>query len=173
MSSLTRVAIKIARGTLHGNIRGLSRSSRHIVPTSCIPFAHLTVTRPYAFSTFSRISLSDNKETNLEREPVSTPSSSEPLISKPTVRENIYTIPNLLTVSRIIACPVLGWSILEGDFVIATSLLTYAGLTDWVSICVSVPAFHRDVATDSVDRRAGRWIHRAQIQHAVCSRHYS
>lgn len=54
--------------------------------------------------------------------------------SKPSIRENIYTIPNLLTVSRIIACPVLGWSILEGDFLLATSLLTYAGLTDWVSV---------------------------------------
>ncbi|TFK71443.1 hypothetical protein BDN72DRAFT_837684 [Pluteus cervinus] len=51
---------------------------------------------------------------------------------KPTLRENIYTIPNILTVSRILACPVLGWSILEGNFVLSTSLLAYAGITDWV-----------------------------------------
>jgi len=54
---------------------------------------------------------------------------------KPTLRElreNIYTIPNLLTVSRIIACPALGWSILEGNFHLATGLLVYAGVTDWV-----------------------------------------
>ncbi|KAF8892194.1 CDP-alcohol phosphatidyltransferase-domain-containing protein [Infundibulicybe gibba] len=50
--------------------------------------------------------------------------------NKPTLRENIYTIPNLLTTSRILACPVLGWSILQGDFTLATSLLVYAGLTD-------------------------------------------
>jgi cardiolipin synthase (CMP-forming) len=49
-----------------------------------------------------------------------------------SVRENIYTFPNLLTVSRILACPVLGWSILESNFYLATSLLVYAGVTDLV-----------------------------------------
>ncbi|CCM02680.1 uncharacterized protein FIBRA_04785 [Fibroporia radiculosa] len=47
-------------------------------------------------------------------------------------RENIYTIPNVLTVSRIAACPVLGWAILHGNFELATALLVYAGLTDTV-----------------------------------------
>ncbi|KAL7280738.1 CDP-diacylglycerol--glycerol-3-phosphate 3-phosphatidyltransferase [Trametes coccinea BRFM310] len=50
----------------------------------------------------------------------------------PTIRENIYTIPNLLTLSRIAACPVLGWSIVNDDFYLATGLLVYAGLTDLV-----------------------------------------
>ncbi|KAF8630530.1 hypothetical protein AX15_002856 [Amanita polypyramis BW_CC] len=53
---------------------------------------------------------------------------------KPTtlkeLRENIYTLPNLLTVSRILACPVLSWSILQNDFHLAATLLVYAGLTD-------------------------------------------
>ncbi len=49
-----------------------------------------------------------------------------------TIRENIYTIPNALTVSRILACPVLGWSILNSNFKLATGLLVYAGLTDLV-----------------------------------------
>lgn len=53
---------------------------------------------------------------------------------KPTLRENVYTIPNLLTVSRIISCPVLGWSILSGDYHLATGLLVYAGLTDLVCL---------------------------------------
>lgn len=50
----------------------------------------------------------------------------------PATRENIYTIPNALTVSRILACPVLGYAIIQGDFVLATSLLAYAGISDWV-----------------------------------------
>lgn len=50
----------------------------------------------------------------------------------PPLRENIYTIPNLLTVSRILSCPVLGWSILHDDFFLATGLLVYAGLSDLV-----------------------------------------
>lgn len=52
--------------------------------------------------------------------------------NKPTLRENIYTLPNLLTLSRICACPVLGWSILDGNYHLATGLLVYAGLTDLV-----------------------------------------
>ncbi|GLB41648.1 putative CDP-alcohol phosphatidyltransferase class-I family protein [Lyophyllum shimeji] len=46
------------------------------------------------------------------------------------MREDIYTLPNALTLSRILACPVLGWSIVQGDFHLATALLVYAGLTD-------------------------------------------
>ncbi|KAG9058011.1 hypothetical protein FS842_002347 [Serendipita sp. 407] len=50
--------------------------------------------------------------------------------SKLTRRENIYTLPNLLTTSRILACPILGWSIVQGDFSLATGLLAYAGISD-------------------------------------------
>jgi hypothetical protein len=56
--------------------------------------------------------------------------------ASPTIRENIYTIPNMLTVSRIISCPFLGYFIVNGKFVAATSLLFYAGVSDWVGcIC--------------------------------------
>ncbi|KAF7308936.1 MFS general substrate transporter [Mycena kentingensis (nom. inval.)] len=51
---------------------------------------------------------------------------------KQSLKEDIYTLPNLLTLSRIAACPILGYSVLHGDFHIATSLLVYAGLTDFV-----------------------------------------
>ncbi|KAJ6619905.1 CDP-alcohol phosphatidyltransferase-domain-containing protein [Mycena sp. CBHHK59/15] len=62
------------------------------------------------------------------RQPLCFPHSPSP--PKPTLRENIYTLPNALTVSRLVACPILGWSILHGQFYLATSLLVYAGLTD-------------------------------------------
>ena len=52
--------------------------------------------------------------------------------NKLKLRENIYTIPNILTVSRIIACPVLGYAILDSNYAFATGLLVYAGLTDLV-----------------------------------------
>jgi cardiolipin synthase len=35
-------------------------------------------------------------------------------------------------VSRILACPILGWSILNNDFYLATGLLVYAGASDLV-----------------------------------------
>ena len=55
-----------------------------------------------------------------------------------TIRENIYTIPNLLTVSRILACPILGYAIVQDNFVAATSLLVYAGLTDLVCLSLAL-----------------------------------
>ncbi|OJT11387.1 hypothetical protein TRAPUB_12082 [Trametes pubescens] len=55
----------------------------------------------------------------------------------PIVRENIYTVPNLLTLSRIVACPVLGWAIVHDEFYLATGLLVYAGLTDLVRVSPS------------------------------------
>ncbi|KAF8496417.1 hypothetical protein F5888DRAFT_1804115 [Russula emetica] len=51
---------------------------------------------------------------------------------KPALRENIYTFPNLLTASRIVACPALGWAILSDNYAAATGLLLYAGVSDWL-----------------------------------------
>jgi hypothetical protein len=57
----------------------------------------------------------------------------QPPRQNPALRENIYTFPNLLTASRIAACPALGWAILSDNYAAATGLLLYAGITDWVS----------------------------------------
>ena len=69
----------------------------------------------------------------------SRPSQKEDPKGKLPIRENIYTLPNLLTVSRILSCPILGWSILNNDFYLATGLLVYAGASDLVSpfVCSS------------------------------------
>jgi cardiolipin synthase (CMP-forming) len=58
----------------------------------------------------------------------------QPPLRKPALRENIYTFPNFLTASRIATCPALGWVILSDNYVAATGLLLYAGITDWVSL---------------------------------------
>ena len=54
--------------------------------------------------------------------------------TRPAIKENIYTLPNLLTLSRIFSCPILGWSILDGNYYLSTGLLVYAGLSDWVGV---------------------------------------
>jgi CDP-alcohol phosphatidyltransferase len=46
--------------------------------------------------------------------------------------ENIYTIPNILTFSRILATPIIAYLILVEKPYLATSLLLYAGLTDLI-----------------------------------------
>ena len=61
--------------------------------------------------------------------------------TKPTIRENIYTLPNLLTLSRMLSCPILGWSILDGNYYLSTGLLVYAGFTDWVGVFCRLEMF--------------------------------
>ncbi|KAL8791506.1 MAG: hypothetical protein Q9213_000123 [Squamulea squamosa] len=46
--------------------------------------------------------------------------------------ENIYTIPNILTFSRLVAAPVIGYFILHEQHVAALGLFIYAGATDLV-----------------------------------------
>ena len=46
--------------------------------------------------------------------------------------ENIVTIPNILTVSRIFMCPVIGYLVINSDFSNALWLFLIAGITDLV-----------------------------------------
>lgn len=45
-------------------------------------------------------------------------------------RENIYTIPNLLTASRLVAAPFIGYCILHDHHAWTLGLFAYAGITD-------------------------------------------
>ena len=89
---------------------------------------------PFCRQSFVRCALLPNYQRNAWpslnlRRSFSTPT---PNPNNLKLRENIYTIPNILTVSRIIACPVLGYAILDSNYAFATGLLVYAGLTDLV-----------------------------------------
>lgn len=57
-----------------------------------------------------------------------------PILSKipiPT-HENIYTVPNILTFSRLVAAPLVGYFLVHDHHTAALSLFVYAGLTDLV-----------------------------------------
>lgn len=45
-------------------------------------------------------------------------------------REDIYTLPNLLTLSRILLCPILAHSILTSRPLLASSILFYCAVSD-------------------------------------------
>ncbi|KAI0115826.1 CDP-alcohol phosphatidyltransferase-domain-containing protein [Nemania sp. FL0031] len=47
-----------------------------------------------------------------------------------TPHENIYTVPNLLTFSRLAAAPFVGWAILHDAHTLALGLFAYAGVSD-------------------------------------------
>lgn len=48
-------------------------------------------------------------------------------------RENIFTIPNYLTVGRAVLSPYIGYVIVQGDMPLAIGLLVAAGVSDFVS----------------------------------------
>lgn len=88
--------------------------------------------RAFAFS--SRSFQQPTPRTDHDRDPED---GTNPRVSErfQTVKtEKIWTIPNALTVSRILSCPVLGYAILHDNFYVATGLLVYAGLTDLVRV---------------------------------------
>ncbi|KUJ11783.1 cardiolipin synthase-like protein [Mollisia scopiformis] len=49
-----------------------------------------------------------------------------------TPHENIYTVPNILTFSRLVAAPVIGYLVLHDYHAWAVGLFAYAGITDLV-----------------------------------------
>ncbi|KAL2358068.1 CDP-alcohol phosphatidyltransferase-domain-containing protein [Cryomyces antarcticus] len=53
-------------------------------------------------------------------------------LSSLTPRENIYTLPNILTATRLIAAPVVGYLVLHEQHVWALGLFAYAGVTDLI-----------------------------------------
>lgn len=55
------------------------------------------------------------------------------LLSKiPKTHENIYTVPNILTFSRLVAAPLVGYFLVHDYHTAALSLFAYAGITDLV-----------------------------------------
>lgn len=48
--------------------------------------------------------------------------------------ENIYTIPNILTFSRLLASPYIGYLIVQGSYPLALGIFAVAGITDMVSL---------------------------------------
>jgi len=54
------------------------------------------------------------------------------ILPKLSERENITNLPNLLTVSRLIAAPVIGYMILHDQHAWAFGLLAYASITDYI-----------------------------------------
>lgn len=51
-------------------------------------------------------------------------------MGKTALRENIYTIPNILTATRLVAAPFIGYCVLHDHHTMALGLFAYAGITD-------------------------------------------
>ena len=89
-------------------------------------------------STYHKLT-SSTKHTTQPDKPSQQPSEQKPklthlikqqLARSAPIRENIYTIPNLLTFSRLLATPAICYFIVNDQFAYAVALFGYAGVTD-------------------------------------------
>ncbi|KAL7928834.1 CDP-alcohol phosphatidyltransferase domain-containing protein [Trichoderma chlorosporum] len=76
--------------------------------------------------------------------------------TSPTIHEDIYTIPNFLTVTRIVASPVIGYLILQDAHTWAVGLLAYAGITDLVDGWIARRWNRRTVVGTIIDPMADK-----------------
>ncbi|KZZ91295.1 cardiolipin synthetase [Ascosphaera apis ARSEF 7405] len=72
--------------------------------------------------------------------------------------ENIYTIPNILTFSRLVAAPVVGWAILAGHPTLAISLFAYAAVTDLVDGFIARHFKQESVVGTIIDPMADKFL---------------
>jgi len=102
-------------------------ASRHSL--SLLPFRRETFLRGVPRRSYSA---PKRPEKELRDQP---PQPKKPLLgglTQFTPHENIYTIPNILTLSRLVAAPVIGYLVLHDCHAWAVGLFAYAGITDLV-----------------------------------------
>ena len=129
---LLRFPARICSPCLRHNVSTVSRSA---LPAYPFTFHSCRLLSPGPLRSFySARFLSRTVPPTSSPTPSTPPPTPKHAEKQPALRENIYTIPNLLTVSRMVACPVLGLAIVNENFYLATGLLVYAGLTDLVPL---------------------------------------
>ncbi|KMU77150.1 hypothetical protein CISG_06187 [Coccidioides immitis RMSCC 3703] len=73
-------------------------------------------------------------------------------------REDIYTIPNILTFTRLVAAPMVGYFILNSNHVMALSLFAYASITDLVDGYIARRFGQQTVVGTIIDPMADRYL---------------
>jgi len=104
------------------------------------PFPYLRAAKSISTRRDMLFSTSKEPEDLQSKKPSPPPPSPAPTLRKPilnalkklTPHENIYTVPNILTFSRLIAAPVIGYLVLHDYHAWAVGLFAYAGITDLV-----------------------------------------
>ena len=79
-------------------------------------------------------------------------------VFQPEKHENIYTIPNILTFSRILSTPLIAYLILHDKPYLATALLLYAGLTDLIDGWIARKYNLKSVVGTVIDPMADKFL---------------
>ncbi|KAF2434741.1 hypothetical protein EJ08DRAFT_605318 [Tothia fuscella] len=79
-------------------------------------------------------------------------------VSKLTPYENIYNVPNILTLSRLLATPAIGYLVLHDQHVWAVGLFAYAGVTDLLDGWIARKWNLQTVAGSVIDPMADKFL---------------
>ncbi|KAK9478213.1 CDP-alcohol phosphatidyltransferase-domain-containing protein [Lipomyces japonicus] len=71
-------------------------------------------------------------KTNAARAAVKKAINNLPIAKNKAFRENLYTLPNMLTFSRLLSAPLIGYLVLKNQHFWAVSLFSYASFTDLI-----------------------------------------
>jgi CDP-alcohol phosphatidyltransferase len=113
--------------SVHSKIYSIIQFFNPIFESFSRYYTHLTI-----FDTENL--LLNSQHTNIQTSPATPPTTPKPRLLprlSPT-HENIYTVPNILTFSRLLSAPAIGYLILTHQHTLALSLFAYAGFTDLV-----------------------------------------
>lgn len=78
--------------------------------------------------------------------------------SSPKITENIYTIPNILTMTRIITTPIIGYCIINGDNKTAISLFIYSSITDFIDGYIARKFNMKSIVGSILDPMADKFL---------------
>lgn len=110
--------------------RGLVAFNCRALPAPPLPQSLNLYSRAFSVTSFLRSAPSPAPPTPTPSTPPPPPEQEKKEDSE--LHESPYTLPNALTLARIVACPFLGWAIVKGDFAVATGILAASGITDWL-----------------------------------------
>ncbi|KAH7308237.1 CDP-alcohol phosphatidyltransferase-domain-containing protein [Stachybotrys elegans] len=113
-----RIAGRTARSSL--TLRPLTISRASLPSTTSLLWARVS------FTTTAHM----RQQAGKESQPVPSPKPQKSASSQPVLHEDIYTIPNILTFTRLVAAPVVGYLVLHDQHAWAVGLFAYAGITD-------------------------------------------
>lgn len=83
---------------------------------------------------------------------------SEPAKKPLTKHENIYTLPNFLTVTRLISAPAIGYLVVQGQTTWALSLFAYSCITDYVDGFIARKYNLQTVVGSVIDPMADKFL---------------
>ncbi|KAL2106488.1 hypothetical protein VUR80DRAFT_6667 [Thermomyces stellatus] len=96
------------------------------------------------------------KQRHPDSGPPAQPAPSQP--SSPTVHEDIYNLPNILTFSRIAAAPFIGYFVFHDQYAWALGLFAYAGISDLLDGYIARRWNKRTVVGTVIDPMADKML---------------